>query len=174
MRLAGAALNQIPFDWHHNLRTIREAIEQAKAASVDLLCLPELCLTGYGCEDLFLSDWLSESALEYLQQIRPWTAGILVCVGLPVRIGGRTYNTAAVLRDGEIMGFAAKQFLANDGVHYEPRSSTPGSRARPRQLSGRAKAGLLATWFSSTKAFALASRFAKMHGAPLLTGPLVA
>ncbi|MGY2133464.1 NAD(+) synthase [Hymenobacter sp. HD11105] len=121
MRLAGAALNQIPFDWHHNLRTIREAIEQAKAASVDLLCLPELCLTGYGCEDLFLSDWLSESALEHLQQIRPWTAGILVCVGLPVRIAGRTYNTAAVLRDGEILGFAAKQFLANDGVHYEPR-----------------------------------------------------
>jgi NAD+ synthase (glutamine-hydrolysing) len=121
MRLAGAALNQIPFDWHHNLRTIREAIEQAKAASVDLLCLPELCLTGYGCEDLFLSDWLSESALEYLQQIRPWTTGILVCVGLPVRIDGRTYNTAAVLRDGEILGFAAKQFLANDGVHYEPR-----------------------------------------------------
>ncbi|WP_394368457.1 nitrilase-related carbon-nitrogen hydrolase [Hymenobacter qilianensis] len=121
MRLAGAALNQIPFDWHHNLRTIREAIEQAKAAGVDLLCLPELSLTGYGCEDLFLSDWLSASALEYLQQIRPWTTGILVCVGLPVRIDGRTYNTAAVLRDGEILGFAAKQFLANDGVHYEPR-----------------------------------------------------
>ncbi|WP_133273858.1 NAD(+) synthase [Hymenobacter radiodurans] len=121
MRLAGAALNQIPFDWHHNLRTIREAIEQAKAAGVDLLCLPELSLTGYGCEDLFLSDWLSAAALEYLQQIRPWTEGILVCVGLPVRIDGRTYNTAAVLRDGEILGFAAKQFLANDGVHYEPR-----------------------------------------------------
>ncbi|GAA3928821.1 NAD(+) synthase [Hymenobacter algoricola] len=121
MRIAGAALNQIPFDWQHNLRTIREAIEQAKAAGVELLCLPELCLTGYGCEDLFLSDWLPESALAYLQQIRPWTQGILVCVGLPIRMQGRTYNTAAVLRDGEILGFAAKQFLANDGVHYEPR-----------------------------------------------------
>jgi len=121
MRIAGAALNQIPFDWQHNLRTIRAAIEQAQAAGVELLCLPELCLTGYGCEDLFLSDWLPESALAHLQQIRPWTAGILVCVGLPIRLQGRTYNTAAVLRDGEILGFAAKQFLANDGVHYEPR-----------------------------------------------------
>ncbi|SHJ10654.1 NAD+ synthase (glutamine-hydrolysing) [Hymenobacter daecheongensis DSM 21074] len=121
MRIAGAALNQIPFDWNHNLRTIREAIEQAKAAGVELLCLPELCLTGYGCEDLFLSDWLPESALAHLQQIRPWTNGILVCVGLPIRLNHRTYNTAAVLRDGEILGFAAKQFLANDGVHYEPR-----------------------------------------------------
>ncbi|AMJ64703.1 NAD(+) synthase [Hymenobacter sp. PAMC 26628] len=121
MRIAGAALNQIPFDWDNNLRTIRTAIEQAKAAGVELLCLPELCLTGYGCEDLFLSDWLPAEALARLQDIRPWTDGICVCVGLPVRLQHRTYNTAAVLRDGQILGFAAKQFLANDGVHYEPR-----------------------------------------------------
>ena len=121
MRIAGAALNQIPFDWENNLRTIRAAIEQAKAAGVELLCLPELCLTGYGCEDLFLSDWLPAEALARLQDIRPWTDGICVCVGLPVRLQHRTYNTVAVLRDGQILGFAAKQFLANDGVHYEPR-----------------------------------------------------
>ncbi|TGE07892.1 NAD(+) synthase [Hymenobacter fodinae] len=125
MRIAGAAINQIPFDWTHNLRTIREAIEQAKASGVELLCLPELCLTGYNCEDLFLSDWLPQSALEHLQQVRPWTDGICVVVGLPVRLGHRTYNTAAVLRDGQILGFAAKQFLANDGVHYEPRFFYP-------------------------------------------------
>ncbi|RFP63432.1 NAD(+) synthase [Hymenobacter lapidiphilus] len=125
MRIAGAALNQIPFDWTHNLRTIQTAVEQAKAAGVELLCLPEMCLTGYGCEDLFLSDWLPESALAHLQTIRPWTAGICVVVGLPVRLQGRTYNTAAVLRDGQILGFAAKQFLANDGVHYEPRFFHP-------------------------------------------------
>ena len=125
MRIAGAALNQIPFDWTHNLRTIRDAIEQAKAAGVELLCLPELCLTGYGCEDLFLSDWLPESALAHLQQVRSWTEGICVVVGLPVRLNHRTYNTAAVLRDGQILGFAAKQFLANDGVHYEPRFFHP-------------------------------------------------
>ena len=125
MRVAGAALNQIPFDWENNLRTIRTAIEQAKAAGVELLCLPELCLTGYGCEDLFLSDWLPAEALARLQDIRPWTDGICVCVGLPVRLQHRTYNTAAVLRDGQVLGFAAKQFLANDGVHYEPRFFVP-------------------------------------------------
>ena len=43
----------------------------------------------------------------------------------PVRLPGRTYNTAAVLRDGQILGFAAKQFLANDGVHYETRFFAP-------------------------------------------------
>ncbi|WP_400192067.1 NAD(+) synthase [Hymenobacter sp. B81] len=123
MRLAGAALNQTPIDWTTNLRNIREAIEQARAAQVELLCLPELCLTGYGCEDLFLHDWLSATALEKLQQVRAWCTDpqMVVCVGLPVRLDGRTYNTACVIRNQEILGFAAKQFLANDGVHYEPR-----------------------------------------------------
>ncbi|WP_201979250.1 NAD(+) synthase [Hymenobacter rubidus] len=125
MRIAGAALNQIPIDWENNLRNIKTAIEQAKAAGVELLCLPELCLTGYGCEDLFLSDWMPEAALAHLQQVREWTQGICVVVGLPVRLNHRTYNTAAVLRDGQILGFAAKQFLANDGVHYETRFFAP-------------------------------------------------
>ena len=125
MRIAGAALNQIPFDWAHNLQNISAAIEQAKAAGVELLCLPELCLTGYNCEDLFLSDWLPAAALQQLQAVRPLTAGICVVVGLPVRLAHRTYNTAAVLRDGQILGFAAKQFLANDGVHYETRFFVP-------------------------------------------------
>ena len=125
MRIAGAALNQIPIDWEHNLRNIRVAIELARENGVELLCLPELCLTGYGCEDLFLSDWMPQSALAYLEQVRPWTHGICVVVGLPVRLNHRTYNTAAVLRDGQILGFAAKQFLANDGVHYETRFFAP-------------------------------------------------
>ena len=125
MRIAGAALNQIPIDWENNLRNIKTAIEQAKSAGVELLCLPELCLTGYGCEDLFLSDWMPEAALAHLQKVREWTRGICVVVGLPVRLPGRTYNTAAVLRDGQILGFAAKQFLANDGVHYETRFFAP-------------------------------------------------
>ena len=125
MRIAGAALNQTPLDWENNLRNIKTAIEQAKTAGVELLCLPELCLTGYGCEDLFLSDWMPEAALAHLQTVRQWTQGICVVVGLPVRLPGRTYNTAAVLRDGQILGFAAKQFLANDGVHYETRFFAP-------------------------------------------------
>jgi NAD+ synthase (glutamine-hydrolysing) len=125
MRIAGAALNQIPIDWANNLRNIKTAIEQAKAAGIELLCLPELCLSGYACEDLFLSDWMPEAALAHLQAVRPWTDGICVVVGLPVRLNHRTYNTAAVLRDGQILGFAAKQFLANDGVHYETRFFAP-------------------------------------------------
>lgn len=126
MRLAGAALNQTPIDWTNNLANIRAAIEQARAAGVELLCLPELCLTGYGCEDLFLHPWLADAAEEHLHTLLPDTHGLCVVVGLPVRHGeGRAYNCAAVLRDGHLLGLAAKQFLANDGIHYEPRWFRP-------------------------------------------------
>ncbi|GAB2957984.1 hypothetical protein GCM10027048_25980 [Hymenobacter coalescens] len=134
MRLAGAALNQTPIDWENNLRNICEAIQQAKDAQVELLCLPELCLTGYGCEDLFLHEWLSETALQHLQTVRQCCTdpNMVVCVGVPVRLNGQTYNTACVIRNQQVLGFAAKQFLANDGVHYEPRFFTswrPGTTA---------------------------------------------
>ncbi|WP_192823532.1 NAD(+) synthase [Rufibacter sp. LB8] len=121
MKLAGAALNQTPLDWENNLRNIKTAIEQAKAAKVEILCLPEMSICGYGCEDLFLSDWLSVTCFEKLQEIKEWCEGIIVCVGLPLRINNITYNTACVINDRQIVGFTAKQFLANDGVHYETR-----------------------------------------------------
>lgn len=125
LKLAGACLNQTPIDWENNIGNITNAINDAKKEGVDILCLPELCITGYGCEDLFLSQWLPETALEKLQDIVPHTKEIAVCVGLPIRIKGKNYNTTAFIADGEIKSIYAKQKLANDGVHYEPRWFTP-------------------------------------------------
>ncbi|HNR73489.1 MAG TPA: nitrilase-related carbon-nitrogen hydrolase, partial [Cyclobacteriaceae bacterium] len=62
IRIGGATVNQTPLDWQGNKTHIIDAIEAAKANQVKLLCFPELSITGYGCEDLFLSDWLSEKA----------------------------------------------------------------------------------------------------------------
>jgi len=121
IRLAGACLNQTPIDWKNNLQNIKRAIEEAKNEGVSVLCLPELCITGYGCEDLFLSNWLPEKALEKLMEIIPWTDNIAVTVGLPIRFEGNIYNTTCFISDQSIKGFYAKQKLANDGVHYEPR-----------------------------------------------------
>ena len=121
IKVAGAALNQIPIHWKNNLDNISNAIELAKSEGVKILCLPELCLTGYGCEDLFLSDWISEKAISILPEITPMTKGIATTIGLPVRLEKKTYNCVAVFEDGELLGITAKQFLANDGVHYEPR-----------------------------------------------------
>ncbi|MEP0987815.1 NAD(+) synthase [Ekhidna sp.] len=125
LKLAGACLNQTPIDWENNLRNIRSAITQAKDQGVDLLCLPELCITGYGCEDLFLSQWLPEKATEKLIEILPYTKDIAVTIGLPIRFNDQIYNTTCLITDGTIAGFYAKQKLANDGVHYESRWFTP-------------------------------------------------
>ena len=122
MILAAAALNQTPLDWENNLANIKNAIETARKSKAALLLLPELCITGYGCEDLFLSNWLPEEAFEKLLLIKDWCEDITVAVGLPIRFRDHVvYNTACVIQNKEIVGFTAKQFLANDGVHYEPR-----------------------------------------------------
>ncbi|HEV8513576.1 MAG TPA: NAD(+) synthase [Cyclobacteriaceae bacterium] len=121
IKIGGATLNQIPFDWNNNVSNILEAVNAAKADQVKILCLPELCITGYGCEDVFLSDWLSETAFQKLLTIAPHCKGIAVSIGLPVRFDGITYNGAAIVEDGNIKGITLKQNLPGDGVHYEPR-----------------------------------------------------
>lgn len=125
MRIGGACLNQVPMDWANNLKNISGAIAQAKKEKITILCLPELCITGYGCEDMFLSEWLAEKSLLKLQEIIPHTKDIAVAVGLPVYLEGAVYNTTCLLHDQNVIGFYAKQKMANDGVHYEPRWFTP-------------------------------------------------
>lgn len=123
--IGGATVNQIPMDWRNNTTNIISAIEEAIQNGVKILCLPELCITGYGCEDMFLSDWLSAKAWEELLKIKPYCKNITVSVGLPVRINGITYNGACVISNGKILGITFKQNLARDGVHYEPRWFDP-------------------------------------------------
>ncbi len=125
LKVAGAALNQTPIDWKNNMAHIMQAIDEAKAQAVDILCLPELCITGYGCEDMFLSHWLYEKAAECLEEVRLACQDITVAVGVPVRWRKKNYNTACLIHNTKILGFTAKQFLPNEGVHYEPRWFTP-------------------------------------------------
>lgn len=121
LHLAGATVNQTPLDWEGNFNHILQTIQKAKNQGVDLLCLPELSITGYGSEDLFLSYWYPKKALTYLKKTLPFTEGITVCLGLPCRINQKVYNCMAVLENGKALGFVPKQFLAIDGVHYECR-----------------------------------------------------
>ncbi|MDN5212001.1 nitrilase-related carbon-nitrogen hydrolase [Fulvivirgaceae bacterium BMA12] len=119
--VAGGTLNQTPLDWEGNVNRIVECITMARQSNVDILCLPELAITGYGCEDLFLSEWLPKKALTFLPRISQACENLIVAVGLPIRFEGNLYNCACLIRNQKILGFYAKQFLANDGVHYEPR-----------------------------------------------------
>lgn len=132
VKVAAATLNQTPLDWDGNERRIREMLGRARGEGVSVLCLPELCISGYGCEDAFLSPAVRATALEVLEALVPETRGIIACFGLPLAHQKGIYNTCALAVDGKLHGFVAKRALAGDGIHYEPRWFKPwpaGARA---------------------------------------------
>ena len=121
IKVAAAALNQTPLDWEGNRRRILVAIEQAAEQEIGLLCLPELCITGHGCEDAFQSPSVQKRALEILREVAPATLGRAVALGLPLLYRKALFDTVALLVDGRLAGFVAKRHLAGDGLYYEPR-----------------------------------------------------
>ncbi|HEY6564685.1 MAG TPA: nitrilase-related carbon-nitrogen hydrolase, partial [Pirellulaceae bacterium] len=121
IRVAAAALNQTPLDWDGNAERIRQAVSEARIKRVGVLCLPELCITGYGCEDAFLSLGTCRTAALQLERLVPDTQGMVVAFGLPILHREQLYNGAALAVDGQLVGIVGKQNLAGDGLHYEPR-----------------------------------------------------
>jgi NAD+ synthase (glutamine-hydrolysing) len=121
LRFASTTINQTPLDWKNNQKNIINTISKAKQNKVEILCLPELCISGYGCEDAFHSKATITTGYEKLNQIVPETRGLVVCLGVAVLFRNAIYNCAVVIADGNILGFIPKQFLANDGIHYEAR-----------------------------------------------------
>ena len=139
IRIGAAALNQTPLDWDGNRDRIVAAIAAARAEGVSILCLPELCITGYGCEDAFLAPGVQKLAWQMLEEIEPHTHGMIAAVGLPVRFESGLYDAAALLVDGRLVGIVCKQHLAGEGIHYEPRwfRAWPRGRRATLALGGR-------------------------------------
>ena len=125
VKVAVACVNQTPLAWDDNFAHLRHAIELARAEGVTVLCLPELAITGYGCEDAFFMHGLQDTAFAQLDALAAETDGMVVAVGLPVYHEKALYDAGALLADGEVLGFVGKQFLAGDGIHYEPRWFKP-------------------------------------------------
>ena len=121
IRVATASLNQTPLDWRGNQDRIESAIAEARRREVGVLLMPELCITGYGCEDAFLGADVAARAKGMLHELVPLSRGMAIGVGLPIRRRGGLYNTACLMVNGQIAGFAAKEHLAGEGLHYEPR-----------------------------------------------------
>ncbi len=119
--VAGASVNQTPLDWKGNLDHLLEAVSEAKAKKVDLLCLPELSICGYGCEDTYFSNYILENSIQSLVSLAKKCDDITVSVGLPISYENCLYNATAIIHNTKIVGFVAKQDLAGDGIHYEPR-----------------------------------------------------
>jgi NAD+ synthase (glutamine-hydrolysing) len=125
LRVGAASLNQTPLDFPGNRARAAAAIAAARVDGVAVLCLPELCLSGYGCEDWLAAPWVEEAAVASLLALAPLTEGMAVAVGLPLSYRHALYNTVCLLAHGRIAGFVAKQNLAGDGIHYEPRWFKP-------------------------------------------------
>jgi NAD+ synthase (glutamine-hydrolysing) len=121
LRVAAATLNQTPLDWSGNTARIIAKLNEAKQHRAALICFPELCLSGYNCEDMFFSLHTARKSVECLLEIARHTQNLVAVVGLPVYHQGCMYNCAAFLQNGMIVGINPKKVLPREGVHYEPR-----------------------------------------------------
>ena len=121
IKIAAATLNQTPIHWKKNYENITKSIKEAKSKNVSILCLPELCISGYGCQDLFFNDWVIKKSFEILKKIVPICSKILVAVGLPLKYKNDIYNAICIIKNSKIIGFTLKSNLPNDGIHYEKR-----------------------------------------------------
>ena len=136
MVFSAGALNQLPLDWEGNRQRILAAIAQASAEGSALLCLPELCISGYGCEDQFLAPFTAVKSWESLELIASEVSEMVTVVGLAIPFEGSLYNVSAILANGKIQALIPKQFLADDGVHYEPRWFKAWPRGQRKTYKG--------------------------------------
>jgi NAD+ synthase (glutamine-hydrolysing) len=106
-----------------NLAAIEAAAAQAAAAGCRMAVFPELAVTGYTCGDLFGQRLLLEQAERAVLELASSSAqhGLLMVVGVPLRQGGRLFNTAVVLSGGRVCGVVPKRYLPNSQEFYERR-----------------------------------------------------
>lgn len=128
IKVAAAVPRMTLGDAAGNAEEIIGVMQKATAEGASVVVFPELSVTGYTGNDLFLQDALLRGAERALKRIRQATKGCdaLVFVGFPLEYQGKLYNTAAVLQDGRICAFIPKLFLPDYGEFYEPRQFTPG------------------------------------------------
>ena len=123
-----------------NARAVCECLDECFERKVKLAVLPELCLTAFTCQDLFLQERLLEGAKEALKTVIAHTKGrdTLVFVGLPLEKDGKLYNVAAAIQEGRLLGFVPKRNIPNYAEFYEVRHFAAGSmRAEEMEFDGQ-------------------------------------
>ncbi len=110
-------------DIEFNIQEIEKLIALADSEHVEIVCFPELCITGYTCQDLFKEQLLLSKAEEGLLMLLDFTRklDVISVVGLPVMAGGLLLNCAAVIQHGNILGVVPKTYLPNYNEFYEKR-----------------------------------------------------
>ncbi|MDR3206779.1 MAG: NAD(+) synthase, partial [Oscillospiraceae bacterium] len=129
LRAAAGTPEIRPADCAFNLENIKAMLDKAQEDDVALLALPELCLTGYTCGDLFAQEALLDATRDSLGQLLAYAGArhpaLIAVVGLPLRDRGKLYNCAAVLRGGRLLGVVPKTHLPNYSEFYEQRWFVP-------------------------------------------------
>lgn len=128
VRVAAAVPTLRVADCEYNAREIKKQIAEAVEEGVEVICFPELGITGYTCADLFFTQQLQHNALRALESVCEYTREkpIIVLVGAPLKVDNNLYNCAFVMTDGEVLGIVPKVNLPNTGEFYEKRWFTPG------------------------------------------------
>ena len=139
-RVAAAVPRVFPGDVAGNVKSVATLLAQAAQKGIEAVVFPELCLTGYTCGDLFYRPDLLSAAEEALRELASsMPNGILAAVGLPVRLDGILYNTAALIRDGDILAVIPKTYLPSTHEFYEARwfASANGKHDDTVEIAGQ-------------------------------------
>ena len=110
-------------DCAFNVEKIVGLLQHAEQEKVQVVCFPELSVTGYTCADLFFQEKLLLDAEKYLAelQLASFAATAVAIVGMPVRLQNQLFNVAVVLQGGHILGVVPKTNLPNNNEFYEKR-----------------------------------------------------
>ena len=110
-------------DVDYNVQQIESLVAQAEGKGVEILVMPELCITGYSCQDLFREQLLLDKSEEGIIQLLDFTRKLdtILVVGAPVLVNSLLYNCAVVIQRGQILGVVPKTYLPNYGEFYEKR-----------------------------------------------------
>ena len=102
-------------DTKYNAELILDMMKESTRQGAKIVVFPELCLTGYTCQDLFLQERLLQGAKDALMKLVKESASLdaIFFVGLPFEILGKLYNVAAVFSHGEVLGLVPKSYLPN-------------------------------------------------------------
>ena len=110
-------------DVDYNVQQIESLMAQAEGKGVEILVTPELCITGYSCQDLFREQLLLDKSEEGILQLLDFTRKLdtILVVGAPVLVNSLLYNCAVIIQRGQILGIVPKTYLPNYGEFYEKR-----------------------------------------------------
>lgn len=136
IRIALAQINVTVGDLGGNTDRIVSGIKRAKDTGACLVAFPELAISGYPPEDLLLKQHFLADCRRHLDDIAASCEGIVALVGFPEYINGSTYNAAAVMAEGKILGVYRKMELPNYGVFDEKRYFRSGERSGILDIAG--------------------------------------